>query len=82
MKNQVQTSSRVLPLVRRLGLCDREIFGGVNLGEVLAGAGVGAIASSVFGGKKDKEVEVVVVRPERDLALTLESDLVLRRYSE
>ena len=56
-----------------------EIFGGINLGEVLAGAGVGAIASTVFGGKKEKEVEVVVVRPERDLALTLEEDLVVRR---
>ena len=56
-----------------------EIFGGINLGEVLAGAGVGAIATTVFGGKKEKEVEVVVVRPERDLALTLEEDLVVRR---
>lgn len=56
-----------------------EIFGGINLGEVLAGAGVGAIASTVLGGRKEKEVEVVVVRPERDLNLTVEEDLFVRR---
>jgi hypothetical protein len=51
-----------------------EIFGDIDLGEVLAGAGVGALAS-VLQGKKEKEVEVVVVEPERDLELTLEEDL-------
>jgi len=52
-----------------------EIFGSISLGEVLAGAGVGAIASVLRGGR-DKEVEVVVVNPERDLTLTLEEDFV------
>lgn len=51
-----------------------EIFGGINLGEVLAGAGVGAIAT-VLQGKREKEVEVVVVDPQRDLDLTLDEDL-------
>ena len=51
-----------------------EIFGDIDLGEVLAGAGVGALAS-VLQGKKEKEVEVVVVDPQRDLELTLEEDL-------
>lgn len=51
-----------------------EIFGDIDLGEVLAGAGVGALAS-VLQGKKEKEVEVVVVDPQRDLDLTLEEDL-------
>lgn len=51
-----------------------EIFGGINLGEVLAGAGVGALAT-VLQGKKEKEVEVVVLNPERDLDLTLDEDL-------
>lgn len=51
-----------------------EIFGDIDLGEVLAGAGVGALAT-VLQGKREKEVEVVVVDPERDLDLTLEEDL-------
>lgn len=54
-----------------------EIFGDIDLGEVLAGAGVGALASTILGGRKEKEVEVVVVRPEQDLDLTLQEDLVL-----
>ncbi len=53
-----------------------EIFGGIDLGEVLAGAGVGALASTILGGRKEEEVEVVVVRPEQDLDLTLQEDLV------
>lgn len=52
-----------------------EIFGNISLGEVLAGAGVGAAASVLRGGR-DREVEVIVVEPERDLNLTLEEDFV------
>lgn len=52
-----------------------EIFGDIDLGEVLAGAGVGA-AASVLRGRRDKEVEVIVIEPERDLSLTLEEDFV------
>lgn len=52
-----------------------EIFGSINIGEVLGGAGIGALAGLLLGGRR--EVEVIVVRPE-NLNLTLESDLVLR----
>ena len=51
-----------------------EIFGDIDLGEVLAGAGVGALAT-VLQGKREKEVEVVVIDPQRDLDLTLDDDL-------
>lgn len=54
-----------------------EILGDIDLGEVLAGAGVGALASTILGGRKEEEVEVIVVRPEQDLDLTLQEDLVL-----
>ncbi|MDX2213910.1 MAG: hypothetical protein SFY66_11545 [Oculatellaceae cyanobacterium bins.114] len=53
-----------------------EIFGDIDFIEVLAGAGVGALASVLLGGN-DREVEVVVVEPETDLDLTLQSDFVL-----
>lgn len=53
-----------------------EIFGRVTWGKVLAGAGVGAIAS-VLGGRKDKEVEVIIVDANRDLTLRLAEDFVL-----
>ncbi|CBN55763.1 MULTISPECIES: hypothetical protein [Kamptonema] len=43
--------------------------------EVLGGAGIGAIAGVLFGRKK---VDVVVIRPEQDLGLTVRSELVLR----
>ncbi|OCQ93329.1 hypothetical protein BCD67_03550 [Oscillatoriales cyanobacterium USR001] len=43
--------------------------------EVLGGAGIGAIAGVLLGRKK---VDVVVIRPEKDLELRLRSDLVLR----
>jgi hypothetical protein len=52
-----------------------EIFGDIDLGEVLAGAGLGALASVLIRGRH--EVEVVVVYPEQDLDLTLDSDFVL-----
>lgn len=53
-----------------------EIFGDIDFIEVLGGAGIGALASILLGGN-DREVEVVVVEPETDLDLTLESDFVL-----
>lgn len=52
-----------------------EIFGGIDLKEVLAGGGVGALAGLLLGG--GKEVEVIVVNPEEDMNLTLQSDLLL-----
>ncbi len=52
-----------------------EIFGGIDVGEVLGGAGIGALAGLLLGGRR--EAEVIVVRPE-DLNLTLQEDLVLR----
>lgn len=53
------------------------ILGNVSLGEVLAGAGVGVAAELLLRGRK--EVEVVVVNPDTDLDLTLQSDLPLSR---
>jgi hypothetical protein len=53
-----------------------EVFGSIDFLEVLAGAGVGALASVLLDGR-DEEVEVVVVEPETDLDLTLRSDFVL-----
>jgi hypothetical protein len=43
--------------------------------EVLGGAGVGALAGVLFG---RRSVDVIVIRPERDLAVRLRSDIVLR----
>jgi hypothetical protein len=53
-----------------------EIFGDIDFIEVLAGAGVGVLASVLLRGQE--EVEVVVVYPETDLDLTLRSDFTLR----
>lgn len=54
-----------------------EIFGDIDLGEVLAGAGVGALAELLL--RRDrKEVEVVVINPDTDLDLTLQRDFVGR----
>jgi hypothetical protein len=53
-----------------------EIFGDIDFVEVLAGAGVGVLASVLLRGQE--EVEVVVVYPETDLDLTLRSDFTLR----
>jgi hypothetical protein len=50
-----------------------EIFGSIDLGEVLAGAGLGALGSLLLGGGEE-EVEVVIVEPETDLDLTLQSE--------
>lgn len=52
-----------------------EIFGDIQLLEVLLGAGIGGAAGAVL----DRQTaEVVVIYPERDLTLTLQSDLVVR----
>ncbi len=52
-----------------------EVFGSIDVAEVLGGAGAGAIAGLLFGSRR--ETEVIVVRPETDLNLTLQSDLQL-----
>lgn len=59
-----------------------EIFGGIDLGEVLAGAGVGVLGEVLLRGRKQKEVEVVVVRPDTDLDLRLEEDFVASRSGD
>jgi hypothetical protein len=51
-----------------------EIFGSIDFLEVLAGAGIGVLAEVLI--RNDKEVEVVVVEPETDLDLTLQSEFV------
>lgn len=43
--------------------------------EILGGAGIGAIGGILLGRRK---VDVVVVRPQQDLALRVQSDIVLR----
>lgn len=53
-----------------------EIFGDVDLAAVLGGAAAGVLGEVLLGGRKEKEVEVVVVNPERDLDLTLEEDFL------
>lgn len=53
-----------------------EVLGSIDVVEVLAGAGLGALASVLFRGRE--EVEVIVVYPESDLDLTLQSDYVLQ----
>ncbi|MGB3495114.1 MAG: hypothetical protein WBA57_20465 [Elainellaceae cyanobacterium] len=53
-----------------------EILGSIDLLEVLGGAGLGALGILIFGGNEE-EVEVVVVDPNLDLDLTLQSDLQL-----
>jgi hypothetical protein len=50
-----------------------EIFGSIDFIEVLAGAGLGALGSLLLGGGEE-EVEVVIVEPETDLDLTLQSE--------
>lgn len=52
-----------------------ELFGDIGFIKVLAGTGAGALGGYLLG---RRSVEVVVVEPEQDLDLTLNSDLVLR----
>lgn len=52
-----------------------KIFGGrIKLGQVLAGAGIGALPELL--GRSRKETELVVIDPDTDLHLTLQADLV------
>jgi hypothetical protein len=47
-----------------------------GIGKTLAGAGAGALAGYLLGGRR-KSTDVIVVRPSEPLTLTLDSDLVL-----
>jgi hypothetical protein len=47
-----------------------------GIGKTLAGAGAGALAGYLLGGR-GKKTEVIVVRPDEPLRLTLDSDLTL-----
>jgi hypothetical protein len=47
-----------------------------GIGKTLAGAGAGALAGYLLGGRR-KSTDVIVVRPNEPLTLTLDSDLVL-----
>ena len=53
-----------------------DLFGDINIEEVIAGAGIGALGGLLLGG--GDEVELISIDPERDLDLTLQSDLALR----
>ncbi|MEB3211870.1 MAG: hypothetical protein VKL39_10975 [Leptolyngbyaceae bacterium] len=53
-----------------------EIFGSINILEVLGGGALGALGIWIFGGGEE-ETEVVVVEPDNDLDLTLQSELRL-----
>jgi len=55
-----------------------EIFGSINLGTVLTGAGVGVLGELLLN-RGRREVEVVVVDADTDLNLTLQKDLVRSR---
>lgn len=53
------------------------IFGDIDIEEVLGGAGLGALAGWVFN--EGQEAELVSINPNKDLDLTLDSDLELER---
>jgi hypothetical protein len=52
-----------------------EVFGSIDFLEVLAGAGLGALAAILIGGR-NRDVEVVVIEPDRDLDVILDADFV------
>jgi hypothetical protein len=52
-----------------------EIFGRIDPLEVIGGAGLGVLAEVIFRGRR--EVEVVVVEPETDIDLRLQSDFAV-----
>ncbi|NEP56952.1 MAG: hypothetical protein F6K31_07980 [Symploca sp. SIO2G7] len=52
-----------------------EIFGDVDFLEILGGAGAGALAGLLLGGRR--QAEVFVINPDQELDLTLQSDLAL-----
>ncbi|GAB4154779.1 MAG: hypothetical protein Fur0046_34690 [Cyanobacteria bacterium J069] len=53
-----------------------EVFGSIDVVEVLAGAGVGAAAELLI--RRNRRVEVLVVEPRTDLTLTLQSAFSLQ----
>lgn len=53
-----------------------EVFGSIDILEVLGGAGVGVLAEILINQGNEDEVEVIIIEPETDLDLTLESDFV------
>lgn len=55
------------------------IFGGrIRIGEILGGGAVGALGGTLLRGNKRREV--VIIYPNRDLQLTLNSTLPINRY--
>ncbi|MBW4513849.1 MAG: hypothetical protein KME11_01325 [Timaviella obliquedivisa GSE-PSE-MK23-08B] len=56
-----------------------EILGSIDILEVLGGAGLGALASVLI--RDREEVEVIVINPQEDLDLTLQSDFALQNSS-
>jgi hypothetical protein len=57
-----------------------EIFGRIDLWEVIGGAGLGVLGSVLI--RDRNEVEVIMINPEQDLALTLESDFDMERSGD
>lgn len=55
-----------------------EIFGGIDVWEVLAGAGAGVLGEILLNNGSE-EVDVYVIEPDTDLDLTLEEDFLLSR---
>ena len=53
-----------------------EVLGRIDILEVLGGAGLGALASVLI--RNREEVEVIVINPQEDLSLTLQSDFALQ----
>lgn len=56
-----------------------EVLGRIDILEVLGGAGLGALASVLI--RDREEVEVIVINPQEDLNLTLQSDFALQSNS-
>lgn len=52
-----------------------EVTGGIDVEEVLGGAGAGALGTLLLGGR---EVELISIDPDRDLDIVLQSPLALR----
>ena len=52
-----------------------EIFGDINIEEVIGGAALGALGGWILG---RESVELISIDPDRDLDITLESDFALR----
>jgi phage tail tape-measure protein len=48
----------------------------IGLGEIIGGAGIGALGGWIL--RRNQKAEVIVIEPDRELELTLQSDLALR----